>query len=275
MSIGNRFNEENMMKTNNFSQNKYLVTSVIVLVLLCILIIGTKIAVEQSVKNQLVLVGEQLTGRKFQTDSVTYHPLFFDLVITGLKMKNPPGYSGKNPAAEINSIRITISPWAILHRRVHIRKIRIDGVRFYPELKKIPLSVSDLISIIMNPEINLVDIEKLSGSSSVQKETGNSGLWLLKIDDLTITDVEVHFINFRNFKQMWLPVKLQDYLPHILHLKSYRQLNLGADGKHTGPMIAGEILDRHIEELKQWYETKKEAILAEIKKYLPGKKEKK
>lgn len=263
------------MKILLFIQNKWLSVTVTVLVLLCILIVGTKIAVEQSVKNQLVLVGEQLTGRKFQTDSVTYHPLFFDLVITGLKMKNPPGYSGKNPAAEIDSIHITIAPWAILHRRVHMRKIRIDGVRFYPELKKIPLSISDSINMIMNPEINLVDIEKLSCSSSDRKESGNSALWFLKIDDLRITDVEVHLINFRNFKKMWLPVRLQDYLPHILHLKSYRQSNLGADGKHTGPMIAGEILDRHIEEMKQWYETKKEAIMESIKKHLPGKKEKK
>ena len=269
-------NQKNTMeeKRYNMFQNKRLFAVILFLIILCILIIGAKIAVEQSVKNQLVLVGEQLTGRKFETDSVTYHPLFFDLVITGLKMKNPPGYSRNNPAAEINSIRITISPWAILQHRVHIRKIRIDGVNFYPELKKIPVSLSDWTNIILNPEINLVDIEKLSEKSSAQKESGKKTLWFLKIDEFTVTNVTVHFINIKKLKK-FLPEKYQSMLPDNLSLKSYQQLNLGADGKHTGPMIAKEILNRHLDELKEWYETKKEAIMAGIKKYLPGKEKKK
>lgn len=253
---------------------KWLTVTVTVLVLLCILIVGSKIAVEQAVNAQLKLIGEQLTGRKIETKSVSYHPLFCDLVITGLKMENPPGYSRKNPAAKIDLIHIDITPWALLQHRVHIEKIQIEGIRLYPEVKKIPITLSDWTDMILNPEINLVDIEKLSGNSSAQKETGKKALWFLKIDDLTVKNAEVHFVNIRKLKN-FLPKKYQSLLPDKLSLKSYQQKDLGADGKHTGPMIAGEILHRHIEELKQWYEAKKEAIMAKIKKYLPEKEKKK
>lgn len=253
-----------------FSQNKWLVVTVIVLVLLCVLIIGTKIAVEQGVRNQLVLVGERLTGRRIETDSVIYHPLFCDLIIFGMKVKNPPGYSQENAAIEIKRLSVKISPWAAIWNPVHIRELHMDGVALYPELKNFSGAPSDGSNIIGNLEINLADF---SQPEILIEKANNKSLWFLRVDALTVSDVKVHFVNVRELKNI-LPEKFQDYLPHVLSLAKYQQLNLGADGKHTGPMIANEILNRHLNELKQWFESRKEAIMVGINKNPPEKEKK-
>ena len=245
-----------------FSQNKWLVVTVIVLIFLCILVISTKIAVEQCVRNQLVLVGEQLTGRQIETDSVIYYPLFCELIIAGMKVKNPPGYSRENAAIEIKRISVKIAPWAAIWNPVHIRELHMSGVSLYPELKKIPITSSDGSNLFLSPEINLADFAR---PESQQEMGRNTSLWFLKVDDFTVSDVKVHFVNIRKLKNI-LPEKFHDYLPHVLSLAKYQQLNLGADGKHTGPMIAKEILNRHLDELKQWYETRKETLKTELKK---------
>ena len=121
-----------MENKHSISPNKWLFLVMLFLVLLCVLIIGTKIAVEQGIRNQLVLVGERLTGRRIETDFVTYHPLFCELIIDGMKVKNPPGYSRENAAIEINRLRIKIAPWAIFWNPVQIGKLHMDGVSLYP-----------------------------------------------------------------------------------------------------------------------------------------------
>jgi len=258
-----------MDNTTNFTRNKWLFIVVSLLAFLCILIICMKFTMEQSVRSQLVLVGEQLTGRQIETDSVIYHPLFCDLIIFGMKVKNPPGYSQENAAIEIKRLSVKISPWAAIWNPVHIRELHMDGVALYPELKNFSGAPSDGSNIIGNLEINLADF---SQPESLIEKANNKSLWFLKVDALTVSDVKVHFVNIRKLKNN-LPEKLQDYLPHVLSLAKYQQLNLGADGKHTGPMIAKEILNRHLDELKRWYETRKETLKTELKNL--SKKEKK
>lgn len=231
------------------------------------LIIGAKIAVEQSIRNQLMLVGKQITGRDLEIDSVTFHPLFCDLVITGLRLKNPAGYSRMNPAAEVEKIRLKIAPWTLLNRLVHIREFQIEGIVLYPELKKIPVSVSDWTSLILNPEINLVDLNGGSAPAGGTAEQKTDKLWYLRIDDFSVTSARIQFTNIRNFGSK-LPSVLGKWLPCELTLKNYRQLNLGADGRHTGEMLAKEIMDRHLDELHAWYEGKK----AELSQWVEMKK---
>ena len=250
-----------MDRTTKFTRNKWLFIVVSLLAFLCILIIGMKIAVEQSVRNQLVLVGEQLTGRQIETDSVIYHPLFCDLIIAGMKVKNPPGYSRENAAIEIKRFSVKITPWAAIWNPVHIRELHMAGVALYPELKKISGASSNGANLIGNLEINLADFAR---PESLIERNRNKSLWFLRVDALTVSDVKVHFVNVRELKNI-LPEKFQDYLPHVLSLAKYQQLNLGTDGKHTGPMIAKEILNRHLDELKQWYETRKETLTTELK----------
>lgn len=250
-----------MENKQSLFQNRWLVVTVIVLVPLCILVLGTKFVVEQSVKNQLCRIGSSLTGRKVEAGSVNYNMLFWDLRIDDLHVMNPPGYSQKNPAIEIKRIKVIIAPWSILRRLVHIRELHIDGVSLYPEIKKIPISFNDWMSLAMDPEINLVDF---SPNAVLSREAEKSSLWFLQIDDFKVSDVKVHFVNILKLKQ-YLPKDWQNSLPHVLPLKYYQQKNLGADGKHTGAMIGGEILDRHIAELKVWYDGKKNEICEKLK----------
>ena len=250
-----------MNNERSFSKNKWLIVTVIVLLFLCILVIGTKIAVEHFAAKQLCLIGKELTGRDVEVDSVNYNMLFWDLNISNLKIKNPDGYSQQNAAIEIKRINIKIAPWAILSRVVHIREMHMEGVSLYPEIKKIPVSYSEWITLLTNPEINLVDF---TPESALAKEARQSSLWYLQIDDFKVADTEVVFVNLRNLKQS-LPEKLQDCLPDRVKLNPCQQTNLGADGKHNGAMIAREILNWQIEDLKSWYEQRKTEIGEQMK----------
>lgn len=246
---------------------RLLVVSAIVLSLLCLLVIGWEIAVERAVKNQLCLIGNKLTGREIEVGPASYSIFSWNMDIAYFKVKNPIGYSPSNQAIEARQIRISIAPWAIMSRVVHIRKLHIAEVELYPELRKIPFTFQDWIVLLINPEINLVDFSAVGKQAA---GTADPQLWFLKIDDFTIPRAEVYFVNISKFKKI-LPPICQDLLPNKLPLKEYRQLNLGADGKHTGPMIASEILDRHLGELKQWYSqwynAKKDEIKAAFKKF--------
>lgn len=253
---------------SNKTFTRLLIVLAIVLPLLCLLVIGWKIAVEKSVENQLCLIGTKLTGREIELGPGSYSIFSWNMSIEYLKVKNPLGYSPRNQAIEAKQIRIGIAPWAIMSREVHIREVHIGTVLLYPELKKIPFTFQDWIGAIMHPEINLADFTTADKQAD---ETIDRQLWFLKIDKFTVSNAEVHFVNIRKLKKM-LPAACQDLVPHVLHMNPYQQLNLGADGKHTGPMIASEILDRHIDELKKWYKTKKAAITAAIKKHFFPKK---
>ncbi|MBO4648740.1 MAG: hypothetical protein J5806_11360 [Lentisphaeria bacterium] len=250
-----------MNNKRSFSQNKWLIVTVIVLLSLSILVIGTKIAVEHFVAKQLCLIGTELTGRDVEFDSVNYNMLFWDLNISNLKIKNPAGYSQQNPAIEIKRINIKIAPWAMMRRLVHIRELHMEGVSLYPEIKKVPVSSSEWISLVMNPEINLVDF---TPKAALAKEARKSALWYLQINDFKAVDAEVVFVNLRKLKQS-LPGKLQDCLPDRVKLKPCQQTDLGADGQHNGAMIGREILNWHIADLMSWYDQKKTEFGEQIK----------
>ena len=226
-------------------------------VLLGGLLLVSKFIVENAVENQLKLVGERMSGQGVEVKRVSYNPLTWALTAEDVRIKNPPGYLNENEIM-VRRIHLKIAPWALTRNLVHIRELHIRGVTLCPELRKIPTSVQDLFTLILNREFNLW--ESLRRLSVKTKNDGKMPpVWYLKVDTFSVTGVKVHFVNVST-----IPL-VGPRLPASVELNGkYPQTNLGADGKHTGADLAREILDRHLEELKQRYEKRK----AKFEKYL-------
>ena len=216
------------------AKKKWIAGAGIIIALLCILTIASKFYVEKEIRDQLLLVGERLTGRRLTVDSVIYHPLTWETVIQNVEMPNPEGYSSRNPAVSVKNIHIVIAPWAVLQKLVHIRSLRVDGVTLYPEVKKIPFSFDDLLAMIMNPEINLVDIERMGWYTPGKRKNTDKPLWYLRIDDFSVTSVQIQFVNVRRLKDKipFLPKFVSEWMPDTLNLSDYQQQDLGVDGKN-------------------------------------------
>lgn len=253
VSMGNRL-------SGRIAKKWYAIAGIIA-VLCCIFFIVSKIAMEQKVKNQLVLIGKNLTGRELSVESVTYHPVTWELTISGLEMQNPSGYSSRNPAAYVENISIIIEPWAVFRQLIHIRKLNIEGVFLYPELKKIPLTAGEWFDFCLKPEINLADIKcvKENGADPIHtRRPRRKQLWYLRIDELTVSSVQLQFTNVTKLKSIvpFFSEYVSRWIPDTLDLQDYQQMDLGADGKHTSAMIAQEILKRHLDELRTWCKNK-------------------
>ncbi len=203
---------------------------------------------EVMIAMQLQQAGQDLLGRELNLDKLSYHMLSQELLLTGVRIENPPGYSNDIPAVSVGQIFVSVAPMDILFKRqIHIKKLHLEELEINPELKKIPLSIADVIQLIIAPEFNLMTLrgEMKKQGSSPKKKLKSGKPYFIRVDELLVDQVKVSFVNLRI---KILPEALQ--IPHSFTLPKYEQRNLGQSGDMTINDLIKLVLQRHMDEAK-------------------------
>jgi len=220
---------------------------------------GVNYAAEKAARRCFAEASCQLFGREVKPREFSFSLARQEVYIRGIRVDNPPGYSQKRPAVEVELIVARLAPFELPSNRVvHLKELILVGVDMNVDVK---MSLVWSKSVV-DARVNLLELKK-SGSASPKAETPLR----FRIDELRVESGKVSLANLEEFRK-----SVSRYCPlpkrwTARSLDGYVQKGLGAKEPLTADEAAAEILNREwnsisraFEEIKRGFSEKLEEI---------------
>jgi hypothetical protein len=181
----------------------YLAAAIVILIVVLYLLSGylLKIGVEKG--------GSMVLGVPVKVGGVHLSVLRGMVTIDGLKVANPPGYKNEY-LLELGHGKVAVSIPSLLKDTIHVKEIKLDGIKIAIEQKGLASNVKDLLN-------RMESKGKPEESKKAEKEAKRAGKKLV-VDQLEITNTEAK-----------LAVVIGRSAGVNLKLATIQMSNLGAD----------------------------------------------